>query len=689
MKFFTVVFRWVVLTVVVLGTAGAALPAVAAPAVQSGDVPRFEPGPCMFTIPAGITEGEQVECGWLVVPEEHANPSGPTIKLGVAIIRSTSLNVRPDPLVMAQGGPGGSTIDYYTQVLFYSRLLKNRDIILFDQRGTLHSEPNLICPESLEKSIELLNVDLETEEAEAASREAALACRERLVGEGVNLSAYNSLENAADVNALRQALGYEQINLYGVSYGTLLALHTMRDYPEALRSVILDAVVPTNRNFNQLSPLTMDRAFTEFFAACKANEECNREYPFLEQTYTDLYDRLEENPVTLKVRDSEDGKIYPALMDGDSLVGTLFQLLYVTELIPLLPKMIQDFEDGNYAFVEYILSQVIFDRTMSYGMYYSVVCAEDSDINLDEVDYSSIRPEIGKDADVGNEAIVKLCQSWDVTQLDDMVDVPVSSDLPVLILNGRFDPITPPDYGAEAAKTLPNSYSFTFPNTGHGAATSSECADNIILDFLDDPGERPEGSCIQNIPPVDFITGKDVVDLPVVVRILEGRTGTLVGLVLMGLAVLILLSALVVYPLVWVIRWARSKEGRPTPFYGHLAPWLAMAVAGLMFLFVVVLVVAFFGMVLENNYIFLMGVPGNLRPLFLLPPLIILLVLAMVVLAVLGWKGTLLEYLAQGVFLGADPVRGGVRGLAGGFRQPGGDSLKAVLSATCAVKRRI
>lgn len=640
MKSVSVIWRVILLAGLLLGSAGANQPASAAPALQSGDVPRFEPGPCMFDIPASITEGEQVDCGWLVVPEVHANPNGPTIKLAVAILRSQVANPRSDPLVMAQGGPGGSTIDYYTQVLFYSDLWKNRDIILFDQRGTLYSQPNLVCSENLDMTIELLDENLESEESEARFRESMLACRERLINEGINLSAFNSLENAADINALRQALGYEQINLYGVSYGTLLALHTMRDYPEALRSVILDAVVPTNKNFNQLAPLTMDRSFTEFFTACRESEECNREYPFLEQTYTDLYARLEEKPVTLKVRDPEGGKIYSALVDGDTLVGTLFQLLYSTELIPLLPKMIQDFEKNDYAFSEYVLSLITFDRTMSYGMYFSVVCAEDSDLNLDEVDYSGIRPELGRDANIGNESLIKLCEGWNVPALDDMVDVPVSSDLPVLILNGRFDPITPPDYGAEAAKTLPNSYSFTFPNTGHGAAVSSECADEIILDFLDDPGERPNDACLKDVPPVDFVTDNDVVNLPVIAKILEGRLGTLVGLVLTGLAALILLSALVVYPLVWLIRLVRSKEGRPTPFYGHLAPWLAIAVAGLMFLFMVVMAVAFFGMVMENNYIFLMGVPGNYRPLFLLPPLILLLVLGMVVLAVLGWRGT-------------------------------------------------
>ncbi|MBN1373607.1 MAG: alpha/beta fold hydrolase [Anaerolineaceae bacterium] len=640
MRGISVIWRVIILGALVLGMAGTAQPTSAAPILQSGDVPRFEPGPCMFEVPPGITEGEQVDCGWLVVPEEHANPNGPTIKLAVAILRSQVANPRPDPLVMAQGGPGGSTIDYYSQVLFYSGLWKNRDIILFDQRGTLYSEPNLVCSEVLDKTIELLNVNLEAEEAETQFREAILACHGRLEKDGINLSAYDSLENAADINALRQALGYEQINLYGVSYGTLLALHTMRDYPEVLRSVILDAVVPTNRNWNQLAPLTMDRAFTEFFTACKESEECNREYPFLEQTYTDLYARLEENPVTLNVRDPEGGKVYPALVDGDTLVGTLFQLLYSTELIPLLPKMLQDFEKGDYAFSEYVLSLITFDRTMSYGMYYSVVCAEDSDINLDEVDYSGIRPELGRDAHIGNESLIALCEGWNVPQLDDIVDIPVSSDLPVLILNGRFDPITPPDYGAEAAKTLPNSYSFTFPNTGHGAAISSECADEIILKFLNDPGERPNAACYKDVPPVDFVTDKDVVNLPVIAKILEGRVGTLVGLVLAGLAALILLSALVVYPLVLVIRWARSKEGRPTPFYGHLAPWVAMVVAGLMFLFMVVIAIAFFGMVMENDYIFLMGVPGGFRPLFLLPPLIIVLVMAMVVLAVLGWKGT-------------------------------------------------
>lgn len=601
------------------------------------DVPRLEKASCMFSLPEGVTEGVDVDCAYLVVPQRYEDPQGATLRLAVAIIRSTAPNPRRDAIVFNQGGPGGSTIDYFSQVLFDSPLRAERDLVLFDQRGTLYSEPALMCPEFLDETLKVLDKDLSDEEENRLFRQAADACRDRLLREGIDLSAFNSFENAHDIESLRRALGLEKINLYGVSYGTLLALHTLREHPEGLRSLILDAVVPPQIDFNPESARTMDRAFTELFNACAADSECNRDFPNLEKVFFAEVDRLDAHPVMIQLMDPETGGRHKALLDGDGLIQTLFQTLYSSELIPLLPKMIYDVRANRFTLIERVQSLVTFDRTMAEGMYYAVVCAEDGDFDPRAVKYDGIRPRLVKGEQEGNETFVQVCRDWNVPQLGKQADEPVSSDLPALILNGRFDPITPETYGEMVAQTLPHSYVFTFPNTGHGAIGDA-CADQVMVEFLDDPSRRPEAACLKEAK-VDFITSQDVVDFPVLIQALNLDPWALLLMGGLGLGTFSLLSAWVVFPLAWLARLVSGRAGPPAPWLLRLAPWVAgfLALCGALFLGGVV--VAGFQMVGENDIRIFFGLPAHWRWIFTLPVLSVPLTLVMVVQAAMGMRG--------------------------------------------------
>lgn len=645
-------------------------PAIAAQA----DVPRFEPAPCDPELAIGAVEGQDIICGFVIVPETYDNPEGSTIRLAVAIIKSRVENPEPDPLVMMQGGPGGSTLEYFTlQLLTTGRLRTNRDIVLFDQRGTLHSEPVLTCSEYMEVQIETLDEDISDEEFEVVFQQAMSDCRDRLVSEGVNLSAFDSIENAHDVDAVRQALGYDQINLYGVSYGTLLALHTMRLHPEGLRSVILDSVVPPQINFITRAPQTQARSFQMVFQNCAADAECARAYPNLEQVFYELVDDLNANPVTINLTDPETQDQYEALLDGDSLMGAVFQMLYITDAIPLVPGVIYDARAGDFTFLSQILGLVVFDRTMSMGMYYTVMCAEDADFVPEDVDLEGLPPQLVEMNDISGTSFLETCEIWDVDPLGSEVDEPVSSDLPTLVLNGAYDPITPPQYGEEAAETLSNSFVYTFPSGGHGAAFSGECQDQIILEFLDNPNSPPDASCITDQSGVEFATPGAILDLPAVYRLLNFQGTSVVELILFGLAILFLLTALLVYPVVWLIRlFTRRPQTQPVqsmpaeqsePVFGEytspapapqgvpspqspppprpltwrLAPWLPVLLGIMLAVFMAILITILFGMVMNNDLRILIGMPGSARPLFILPILAALFTLAMLVIVITAW----------------------------------------------------
>ena len=247
---------------------------------------EFESAQCQFEIHPGQT----VDCGYLTVPEDRSQPDGPTIRLHVAIFRSHSDNPAPDPIVYLEGGPGGQALEAASLVFNrrFAPFLADRDLIMFDQRGVGYSEPALDCQELIDLTYETLAQDLSPEEILALSTEAIRSCRDRLVSEGVNLAAYNSAESAADLNDLRLALGYEEWNLYGISYGTRLALTTMRDYPQGIRSVILDSTYPLPVSINTETPANFDRALNVFFGGCATDPAGSEAYPDLETVFWEL-----------------------------------------------------------------------------------------------------------------------------------------------------------------------------------------------------------------------------------------------------------------------------------------------------------------------------------------------------------------------------------------------------------------
>ena len=291
-----ILYLSVIVAMVLSACAVTPTPTPAAPTPSTNGVPRFEPADCWFDEP----QGQTVECGYLIVPEDRANPSNDkTIQLAVARFKSDSSNPQPDPIVYLEGGPGGSPLRSYMPVfnVYFAPFLEKRDLILLDQRGTGYSQPALDCREYYDWALSVLDQDLSVEESEQQGNAASLACRERLVGSGVNLAAFNSAENAADVNDLRVALGYEQLNLYGISYGTRLALTVLRDFPQGLRSVVIDSVVPLQSNLYTEIPGNGARAFELLFEACATDAACSAAYPDLRGVFFDLVDQLNDKPV--------------------------------------------------------------------------------------------------------------------------------------------------------------------------------------------------------------------------------------------------------------------------------------------------------------------------------------------------------------------------------------------------------
>jgi pimeloyl-ACP methyl ester carboxylesterase len=412
----------------------------------------------------------------------------------------------------------------------------------------------------------------------------------------------------------------------------------MRLHPAGLRSVILDAIVPPDINFIPEVPQTQSRAFHELFAACVAAPACNESYPDLEQVFYTLTAKLNREPARIRLTDPKTNKTYQAVVDGDTLESALFQLLYASEIIPALPVVIYQARDGDYAFLSRVLPLFVFDRTIAVGMYNSVICSEDADFTAQDVDLTGVRSELADTAMQDAEALLRSCAIWGVPELDAPLDAALHSDVPTLLFNGRFDPITPPSNGEHVAASLVRSYNFVFGSTGHGALATGPCPEGIARAFLNNPAQQPDGSCAADQTAPTFVTPKTVAFTRLTTRVIDALDGkNLVPLVMASVCLVPLLSLLLIWPIVWLVR-ALSNQPQTRAALARPARWAAVlaAILGAAFLIgiaIVVLQAAFGG----NEIMLLFGLPANVGWLAWLPWAVAALAAVMVVSAVAAW----------------------------------------------------
>ena len=463
----------------------------------------FEPDVCKIREPQGVI----VQCGNLVVPENRTDPDSRTIKLHVMVFGTYSRNPAPDPLLYLAGGPGSSIVETAPyQLSLFAPFLAERDVIVFDQRGVGASQPVLDCPEDTQAVFDSLNQHLTIEEEKALHVDALWTCRERLVGEGVDFTGYNTAENAADVRDLRLAMGIPEWNLYGVSYGTRLALVTMRDYPQGIRSVILDSTFPLDVDFYSSIVPNADRALKTLFDECAASPTCSRAYPDLESKLYDTAALLDAQPGRTIVFNPFTRQTHEVVVTGDRLVDTVFDALYVKDFIPLLPELIYDAAEYEFDMFELVFGTIIGQIGFrSSGMYFSVNCADEVPFTtLAQVERAlNAHPQLAQFMEP--DSVFDICGFWG-SEPNDIKSRPVDADIPTLVLAGRFDPITPPAWGRRAESAIVGSHYVEFPSGSHGVLGSSDCSFDITLEFLREPAQEPDSSCMAEVPPLAFKT---------------------------------------------------------------------------------------------------------------------------------------------------------------------------------------
>jgi pimeloyl-ACP methyl ester carboxylesterase len=341
----------------------------------------------------------------------------------------------------------------------------------------------------------LLEGHLPPEANRQAILEAFRHCRDRLTAQGIDLSAYNSAASAADLNDLRLALGYQKLDLYAVSYGTRLALTLMRDHPDAVRSAVLDSVYPLQVNlYTALAP-NAERAFNVFFDHCAADSGCSASFPNLRAVFYQLVDDLNRAPVLVSL--SAGSAERTVRVDGGMLIDVLFTGLYNPAVTASMPRMIFDIRSGDFAILRQRLA-LYFDSSASLGMQTSVQCAEEIRFNTGDDAYAAARgvqPQIAAYYPFSVQPLFDICGEWTTAPVDPRENLPVSGDVPALVLAGEGDPITPPEWSWIVAGDLSHAFYHEFPGNGHWVTRSSPCALRMALAFWDNPDADPARVC--------------------------------------------------------------------------------------------------------------------------------------------------------------------------------------------------
>ena len=432
------------------------------------------------------------QCGTLTVPENPANPDGRQIELFVARIPALSGVPQPDPLLLISGGPGQATTDLYLALRGAFELIRrDREIILLDQRGTGRSA-RLSCPETDAR-------DLDT----ATLEELAALVTDCVTALGADPRYYTTSVAVGDLERLRQALELPEWNIYGISYGTRVAQHYLRRYPEQTRAVILDGIVPAELALGPAIARNAQDTLEDIFARCSGEPLCAQRFPVLDERLATLSARLAEQPVVVAMSDPLTGKAETRTLSDRHLQAVVRLMSYAPLSTALLPLLVSEAHDGNYAPLTAQAYMMIdeLEQSISFPMHNSVVCTEDVPF-YEDADLLGL-----EDTYLGNtiiDALMTVCSVWPVGEMDSDLKASLVSDRPVLLLSGEADPVTPPAYGAQVLENLDNARHLVGPGQGHGLAVVG-CVPTLMRRFLEDLDPLGlDDACLQRERPSPF-----------------------------------------------------------------------------------------------------------------------------------------------------------------------------------------
>ncbi len=453
-----------------------------------------------------IQEGQDFTFGYLEVLENRNQPTGNTIQLPVYIFKSRNPNPKKDPIIYTVGGPGATTMPS-AQYMNYYRYLDDRDFILVEQRGTQFAKPSLDCP-AWSEAIYVSNLpNFDEAKRYRLFEDAANHCKAALIEKGIDLNSYTTNEIAADIEDLRQALNIESYNLLTISYSTKIAQVLLRDYPEAIRSVVIDSPLPLEVNYDEESVANLLEVVNTLLSDCASDTNCNAAFPNLKDRFFKYLREKTENPLVVEVKNPTNRKLETFYLKGEDLIT-----VFTTTSIPNIPFEIEKMLNNDLSAVKEQLSN-LFEKPDTFngyglGMRLSVWCAEEYPFNSQE----RIKLETNKYPEIKglSPAVFKeeICKIWGVKKVNDIENKPIQSDKPVLLISGGYDTDTPVKWAAAMKNNLPNSYHLIFEGWTHTPTTNwgNPCGMQAANDFFNNPNQQPTPECLETIKSPIFKT---------------------------------------------------------------------------------------------------------------------------------------------------------------------------------------
>jgi pimeloyl-ACP methyl ester carboxylesterase len=441
--------------------------------------------------------GIDARCGFVDVPENWTRTSGRHIKLRVVVVPAETPNAAPDPIFVLAGGPGQAATEQTWVIRYFAFLRTARNLVLVDQRGTGKSNP-LDCHLGTDDNVSGYFTEL-------YPRQLIAKCRQALESHA-DLRQYTTTASAEDLDAVRQAIGANRINVYGTSYGTRLALEYLRRFPTRVRTLILDGVIGPQMRAPQTFGVDAQRALDLLVNACAEDSSCRTAYPNLATEFSNLKARWRHKPVTAVVRAGPGAP--PQHVEFNFGLGayTIRSLLYNTSTAARLPFLIHAAARGDFnplAQLRLALGRAL-DKQLALGLFLSVTCTEDDAPLLgDRLQLLTSKTFIGDYLIREQHA---ACAQWPHgTAPPDFHDL-VRSNVPALLLSGWLDPVTPPlrsDAQAHAmshaarAIAMQGAHAFEWP----------QCLDRVIARLVATGSPiHVEPACLSQIARPPFVT---------------------------------------------------------------------------------------------------------------------------------------------------------------------------------------
>lgn len=448
-------------------------------------------------------------CGVLKVPEDYSKPQGKQVELPFIIFKAIDVDNKKHPLVVAGGGgPGGAlgiteenkhTFNETAWLHWYSSTIDDgRNLVLIDNRGVGSSVPRLDCYEVEEASMGSLGRTLDNNDLVKLTKESFGACRQRLTEQGVDISQYHLINAAKDLEELRIGLAVDQLNVYGVSYGTRIALEFERLYPDSTRALILDGIYPQSVKAYEDEPRHNSEAMMRVIKKCQDDSDCFGQFGFnLEERLSNFLKQLEENPITVSITSPVDYDPIDVVVTPDVFFDSLYSMMYDEAVISYLPKYMYATFKGNTDYLtelvrDYYVNEIVVD-SLDEGAYASYVCFDE----IPFTDFSAARESLKKypfqhySNSLAFFMVEAMCETWDVPVAKADFKEKYKIHTPVLIYSGELDPVTPAELAKAVVEVASVSWDMEWPNISHGVMFSSDCADWTAQAFLNNPESDP------------------------------------------------------------------------------------------------------------------------------------------------------------------------------------------------------